>query len=215
MRSRYHLDQPTASAMLLLGGAGALIGVVTAGRLADRRLRNGKPSARVGVGAACFIAAPLIFAPAILSPWLIVTVPLLFLAAGALAGPDSPLNAARLDIMHPRLWGRAEGVRTSLQMSAFALAPLVFGLVSQALGGHDGSGGFDATDSANGTALAYTFLIMLVPLAIGGISLLWARRSYPCERRDGHRVDGENHPGARSVDAAVLGLEHIRIEMGV
>jgi MFS family permease len=179
MRSRYHLGQASASAMLILGGLGAFVGVVTAGRLADRLLRNGRPSARVTVAAVCFIAAPLIFIPGVLSPWLIVTVPLFVLAGGALMAPNSPLNAARLDIMHPRLWGRAEGVRTFLQMLAFAVGPLIFGLVSQLLGGHGGVSGTRATTSANGTALAYTFAIMLVPLAIGGLSLLWARRSYP------------------------------------
>jgi MFS family permease len=181
MRSRYHLGQASASAMLLLGGVGAFIGVITAGRLADRLLRNGRSSARVTVAAACFIAAPFIFIPGVLSPWLIVTVPLFVLAGGALMAPNSPLNAARLDIMHPRLWGRAEGVRTFLQMLAFATGPLIFGFTSQLLGGHGYSGATDATTSANGTALAYTFAIMLVPLAIGGVSLLWARRSYPCD----------------------------------
>ena len=29
-----------------------------------------------------------------------------------------PLDAARLDIIHPALWGRAEGVRTVLRMLA-------------------------------------------------------------------------------------------------
>ncbi|MGN6168246.1 MAG: MFS transporter [Solirubrobacteraceae bacterium] len=181
MRSRYHLGQESASAMLLLAGVGALVGVLTAGRLADRLLRNGRPSARVTVGAACFIAAPLLFIPGVLSPWLIVTVPLFVLAGGALAGPNSPLNAARLDIMHPRLWGRAEGVRTFLQMLALATGPLIFGFTSQLLGGHGYSAATSATTSSNGTALAYTFAIMLVPVAIGGVGLLWARRTYPCD----------------------------------
>src|SRR5581483_11984992 len=47
IRSRYHLGQPTASAILVLAGVGAFVGVVTAGRLADRLMRNGRPSARV------------------------------------------------------------------------------------------------------------------------------------------------------------------------
>lgn len=181
MRSRYHLDQPSASAILTLAGVGALVGVVTAGRLADRLMRNGRPSARVAVGAACYLAVPLVFGPALLSPWLIVTVPLLVLSGGALTAPGSPLNAARLDIMHPRLWGRAEGVRTFVQMLAFAVGPVIFGTVSQLLGGRGGGGGIDASTTANGTALAHTFLIMLVPLAIAGVSLLWARRTYPCD----------------------------------
>jgi predicted MFS family arabinose efflux permease len=202
MRSRYHLGQSSASAMLLLAGVGAFVGVITAGRVADRLLRKGRPSARVTVGAVCFIAAPVLFIPAVLSPWLLVTVPLLVLAGGALAGPNSPLNAARLDIMHPRLWGRAEGVRTVFQMLALATGPLIFGFTSQLLGGHGYGATGHASASPNGTALAYTFAIMLVPVAIGGVGLLWARRSYPCDvataiasientaEREPGRVDG-------------------------
>lgn len=181
IRSRYHLGQQTASAILVLAGVGAFVGVVTAGRLADRLMRNGRPSARVVVGAVCYLAVPLVFGPAVLSPWLIVTVPLLVVSGGLLTAPGAPLNAARLDIMHPRLWGRAEGVRTFLQMLAFALGPLIFGTVSQLLAGHQGGGSTNGDAGANGTALADTFLIMLVPLAIAGVSLLWARRSYPCD----------------------------------
>jgi predicted MFS family arabinose efflux permease len=202
MRSRYHLGQASASAILVLGGVGAFVGVVAAGRLADRLLRNGRPSARVTVGAACFIAAPLLFIPGVLSPWLILTVPLFILAGGAIAAPNSPLNAARLDIMHPRLWGRAEGVRTFLQMSAFAIAPLIFGITSQLFGGHGYSAASNATTSANGTALAYTFAIMLVPVAIGGVSLLWARRSYPCDVATA-AASIENTAGARVRDREV------------
>jgi MFS family permease len=181
MRSRYHLGQASASAILVLGGVGAFVGVITAGRLADRLLAKGKSSARITVAAVCFIAAPLLFIPGVLSPWLIVTVPLFVLAGAALMAPNSPLNAARLDIMHPRLWGRAEGVRTFLQMLAFATGPLIFGFTSQLLGGHGYSAATNATTNVNGTALAYTFAIMLVPLGIGGVSLLRARRSYPCD----------------------------------
>ncbi len=154
---------------------------VLAGRVADRLLRRGRPSARVGVGTVGYLAAAALFIPGLLSPWLVVSVPLFVLGGAALAAPDSPLNAARLDIMHPRLWGRAEGVRTVLQMLAYAAAPLVFGFVSGLLGGPGGSGGVGATSRANGNALAETFLIMLIPLAIAGLALLRARRSYPCD----------------------------------
>lgn len=179
MRSRYRLSQGTASLMLLLVGLGAIAGVVLMGRLADRMLRRGRPNARVAAGAFGYVAAAALFAPGLLSPWLVVSMPLFVLGGAALAAPDSPLNAARLDIMHPRLWGRAEGVRTFLQMLAFAVAPLLFGGVSQLLGGSAASGGTNATTLANGNALAHTFLIMLVPLAVGGLILLRARRTYP------------------------------------
>ena len=119
--------------------------------------------------------------PGLLSDALFISVPLFVIAGAMLASPDAPLNAARLDIMHPRLWGRAEGVRTAVQMGAFAVAPLIFGFVSGLLGGPHASGGANANTKANGTALAHTFLIMLVPLIIAGLCLLWARRTYPCD----------------------------------
>jgi MFS family permease len=180
LRSRYGLGQSAASSLLLVVGLGALVGVVLSGRLADRLLARGRVSARIVVAAGGFMIAAAIFLPAVLSPVLIVSMPLLVLGAAALAAPDPPLNAARLDIMHPRLWGRAEGVRTVLQMLALAAGPLIFGFISGALGGPDktinGSGVVRHTD-----ALAYTFLIMLVPVALAGLSLLWARRTYPSD----------------------------------
>ncbi|HZE04329.1 MAG TPA: MFS transporter [Solirubrobacteraceae bacterium] len=179
MRSRYGLSQGAASSLLILIGLGALVGVVLAGQIADRLLSKGRPSARVTVGTIGYIAAAAIFVPGLLSPLLIISVPLFVVGGAALAAPDSPLNAARLDIMHPRLWGRAEGVRTFLYMLAFAAGPLLFGFISGLLGGPSASGGTNATTSGNGTALAYAFLVMLIPLAVAGISLLWARRSYP------------------------------------
>jgi hypothetical protein len=65
-----------------------------------------------------------------------------------------------------------------LQMLALAAGPLIFGLVSGAPGGpsHTTAGGGAVRHS---TALAYTFLIMLAPVALGGIILLRARRTYP------------------------------------
>jgi MFS family permease len=182
LRTRFGVSESAATLLLLVVGLGALVGVVLAGRLADRLLSNGRLSARVEVGGVCYLASAAIFVPALLSPLLGLSLPLFVLAAAALAAPDPPLNAARLDIIHPRLWGRAEGVRTVLFMSAFAMAPLLFGFISDALGG-PGAGSAAAGGGgavARSSALAYTFLIMLVPLAVSGISVLfWARRTYP------------------------------------
>jgi MFS family permease len=178
LRSRYGLGQSAATALLVLVGLGALAGIVIAGRLADRLLRNGFLNARIVVGAVAYIAAAAIFLPALASPVLVVSIPLFVLAAAALAAPDPALNAARLDVMHPRLWGRAEGVRTVLRMIALAAGPLMFGFISAAFGGpHTTTGTGGAVKHS--PALAYTFLIMLVPVAVGGLILLRARRTYP------------------------------------
>src|SRR5207253_8681918 len=71
---------------------------------------------------------------------------------------DLPLDAARLDIMPALLWGRAESVRTLLRSLAQALAPLIFGAVSDHVFGGGRSG------------LQWTFVVMLVPLEIGRAS---------------------------------------------
>jgi predicted MFS family arabinose efflux permease len=178
LRTRYGLAESAATSLLLLIGVGALAGVVLGGRIADRLLRGGHISARVLVGAISYIAAAVIFVPGLLSPVLLISIPL-FVAGGACLGARDPsLNAARLDIMHPRLWGRAEGVRTVLQQLALAGGPLLFGFLSGALGGPASS--VTASGHIKHTsALAYTFLIMLVPVAVSGLILLRAKRTYP------------------------------------
>ena len=181
-RARYGLSEATATLLLLVTGAGALGGLVSAGYIADRWLARGRIAARVLVGAIAYIAAVAFFIPALLSGALLLSVPLFTLGAAGLAAPDSVLNAARLDIMHPRLWGRAEGVRTVPYMLAFAVAPLLFGFISDSLGGRNNGAAAAAggvASHANGLALSYTFLIMLAPTAIAGVSLLWAVRTYP------------------------------------
>lgn len=179
LRSRFGLSEGSATTVLLVIGVGALAGVIVAGQVADRLLSRGRASARVVVPATCYVAAAGFFLPALISPVLVISLPLFVLAGGFLAAPDPPINAARLDIMHPRLWGRAEAVRTFLFMTAFAVGPLLFGFLSQAFGG-PGTGAATSSGHVHQTgAMAYAFLIMLTPLAISGLILLRARRTYP------------------------------------
>ena len=77
--------------------------------------------------------------------------------------------------MPPRLWGRAESVRTVLRMGAQAVAPIVFGWLSDALG--SGPSGTQRTQRGVDRA----FLIGLAPLMINGLLLLRARRTYPAD----------------------------------
>jgi hypothetical protein len=114
-----------------------------------------------------------------------------FFAAAALGGVNPPLNAARLDIVHSRVWGTAEAVRTMLVSISTGLAPLVFGLVSTKLGGANadvrsaghGQGGLSGAGEiapSAATALEHTFLIMLVALVIAAALILCvATRTYP------------------------------------
>jgi predicted MFS family arabinose efflux permease len=168
LRNRYDLSQTTASALLGLVGVGAVTGAVAGGRLADRLMAGGRRTARITVAVGANALSVAALAPALLSHVLAVSLPLYVLGAAALSAGNAPLNAARLDIMPANLWGRAEAVRTVAQMAAVAAAPLLFGLVAHALGGH---------------ALGTTFVIMLVPLAASAFILRLARRTYPADAR--------------------------------
>jgi MFS family permease len=119
------------------------------------------------VPAACCVAAATFFvAPLVTTPVLVAFVPALF-GAAALSAPNAPLDAARLDIMPPGLWGRAESIRGVLRALAIAAAPLLFGWTADQLGGGDGIRG--------------AFLIMLAPLACSSLVLWRATRTYPEE----------------------------------
>ena len=107
--------------------------------------------------------------------------PLLILGAFLLGAPNPPLDAARLDIIHQRPWGRAEGVRIVLRSVRESAAPLLFGHVSQYgfAGGSSARRWERAGQVGNPTGLEYTFLIFLVPLIVAGPLPLAALRAYP------------------------------------
>ncbi|MFD0539634.1 MFS transporter [Actinomadura luteofluorescens] len=166
---RYAVGRGGLSAFLPVAGAAALAGVLAGGRLADRLLRRGTVTARVGVPAAAFAASALLFLPALLTDRALVALPLFTLGAAALAAANPPLDAVRLDVVHFRLWGRAEAIRTIVRMSGEAAAPVLFGWLSGVLG----------AGLAAGVGLDRVFLLALLPLLANGLLLLGARRSYP------------------------------------
>ncbi|MER6945923.1 MFS transporter [Nonomuraea sp. NPDC000554] len=167
---QYGLSQAALTGLAPLVGLGALLGVLSGGRVADWFARRGRVSARMVVPAVAYLTAAVFCAPALLTTSVAIALPFLFVSAGSLSAANPPLDAARLDVVHFRLWGRAESVRTFLRMGAEAVAPVTFGLLADVLG----SGG---TRSAQG--LQYTFLIMLVPLVANAAILLHGRRTYP------------------------------------
>jgi predicted MFS family arabinose efflux permease len=162
----YGIAQSVASVLTLVVGIGAVAGVYLGGRTADRLLGRGRINARITVPAVVLLGVVVALAPAVLTTSLILALPLLTIGAGLLSAANPPLDAARLDIIHPALWGRAEGVRTVLRMLAQAAAPLLFGWVSESVfGGPHG--------------LEYTFLVFLIVLIIAGALSLTGIRSYP------------------------------------
>ncbi len=148
-------------------GAGAVGGVLLAGSLSDRFLQRGFLNARILVAAVAALLAAVLFLPAMFTRSAVTAVPYLTIAVFMLSAQNPPLDAARLDIMPALLWGRAEGVRTSLRTLAQSLAPVVFGAVSEHIFGGGRKG------------LQWTFALTLVTLAVSGIILLRATRTYP------------------------------------
>jgi predicted MFS family arabinose efflux permease len=191
--SHYGISKPVASLLVPVLGVVALAGVYAGGRISDRMLRRGYARARVIVPVACLLALPTVLAPGIAAR--VPAIAFFFLAVGSflLGAPNAPMDAARLDIMHPLLWGRAEAVRTALRTGLEAAAPLLFGYTSQYVfgaraasgpggGGQGGSGGGGsggAIGEAQSTGLEYTFLVFLIPLLAAGLLALIALRTYP------------------------------------
>lgn len=133
-RDRYGVGQSLASIMFIFFALSSIIGVLAGGRIADRLIRRGHPSARLVVAAVAFVTAPVFFAPGVLTASLALSLPLLILAGAAIGAVNPPLDSARLDVMPPALWGRAEAVRTVFRSVLQGVAPVVFGLVSGAFG---------------------------------------------------------------------------------
>jgi predicted MFS family arabinose efflux permease len=179
VRGHYALGQAAATAALGVLGLGALAGNLIGGRLADRMIIAGRINARLLVAGSAYLAASLLFVVPIVTSSLALALPLYVVAAAALTAPNPPLDAARLDVMPAPLWGRAEGVRTVLRTLAVGIAPLLFGWVADQIARpnvHDLRA--VGASAANGQALEYTFLIMLLPVAASGLVLLRGRSRY-------------------------------------
>lgn len=166
---QYHIGQVAANLLLLVVGAGAVVGVLAGGPASDVLLRRGHLNARVTTAAVAASIATVAFIPALVTHSALAALPYVAIAAAGLTAQNPPIDAARLDIMPPWLWGRAEGVRTFLRTAAQALAPLLFGAVSDHIFGGGTSG------------LRWTFVVMLLPLAAAAAFLYRARRLYPTD----------------------------------
>jgi MFS family permease len=173
VRGQYGVGQVLANFLLLVVGAGAVIGVLTGGPLGDALLRRGRINGRVMVAAVAAAATVVLFIPALLTHSALSALPYVVLAAVFLSAQNPPIDAARLDIMPPWLWGRAEGVRNFIRTGAQALAPVLFGAVSQYVFG-GGSGG-------TASSLRWTFVVMMIPLTLSAVFLFAAARRYPAD----------------------------------
>lgn len=171
---RFGLGSGLASLLFLITGSGGIAGVLLSGWLADWLLRRRIIAARVWVSAGAFFIAVTGFIPAFLFPEILPASAFFFLAALGLSATNPPLDAARLDVMHSRLWGRAESLRNALRYIPVAVAPYFFGLVSEVLVPSTGSNAV-----RHGAGLEMTFLLMLILLLISGAAMLVAALTYP------------------------------------
>jgi MFS family permease len=164
---QYGIAQALSTLVLLVVGAAGVFGVLAGGALGDFLLHRGYLNGRILVSAISATAAVVLFIPAVLTRSPLTALPYISFAAFALSAQNPPIDAARLDIMHPLLWGRAEAIRTFLRTIAQAFAPLLFGAVSDYVFGGGRAG------------LQWTFVIMLLPLAASAYFLFRALGTYP------------------------------------
>jgi predicted MFS family arabinose efflux permease len=166
---QFGISATEASILIPLVGAGGFVGVLGGGRLGDRLIERGVLTGRVHLGAWSYLAASVMLVPVFLVSSLWVALPFLVLSGAFLTAPIAPLEAARLDVVHPQLRGRTESARMIARVAAQAGAPLVFGVLSGVLG----------STTAQGLQLA--FLLLLPLLAASSVCLMVAARYYPSE----------------------------------
>ncbi len=178
LRGRFDLGQGAATVLLVVSGSGVIVGTLITGPLSDRLIARGRIAGRPLIGGLCLLLSVVFFLPGFLATAIVAAASLLFLGSAGVGGANPPLDAARLDIMHSRLWGRAESVRNFLQTLLKSSAPLVFGFLSTLMS----PAGADPDQVQGGGAigLVRACLAMLGVLVVAGaILLLAARRLYP------------------------------------
>jgi predicted MFS family arabinose efflux permease len=165
----YGVGRSAADLLLLLVGAGALVGMLAGGPIGDALVRRGHLNGRIVVSSYSYLVAAIAFVPVVLTSSLALAIPCALLGSAALVAPSAPLDAVRLDVVHPQVWGRAEATRNVVQIAAEAGAPLIVGVLSERLAGGGAAG------------LRDTFLVTLGLLVVGALVLQLARRTYPRE----------------------------------
>jgi predicted MFS family arabinose efflux permease len=165
---QFDVSASTAALLIPAVGVAGLVGVLAGGSLGDFLVQRGMLNGRIRVGSWSYLAVSLVFLPVLLTDSLPVALPFLVLAGVFLMAPVAPLEAARLDVVHPQLRGRAESARMIVRVAAQSAAPLLFGFLSELFGG-----------GAEGLRLA--FLTFLPLLALSAALLMRAERHYPSE----------------------------------
>lgn len=163
---QYNITGRQADLAVLGVGIGALAGVLLIGRIADGQLRRGRLNSRIWLGAIGYVVAPFALAPAFVTHSLLIAMPSYVVGAFLLGGANPPLDAVRIDVIVPRLRGRAESVRQVVRSVAEGGAPLLIGVLSDHLAGGGQAG------------LQLALVVTLPLLLVNGLVLLIALRTY-------------------------------------
>ncbi|HEU5017671.1 MAG TPA: MFS transporter [Pseudolabrys sp.] len=166
LTQHYGISRSTLSALIIIVGLGAIAGLLLGARVSNWMRERGHMQARITVPGVALLIAALFFAPGIWtkSVWLGIT--LLTLGTAALVAANPPIDAARLDIVPPLMWGRGESGRMALRALLEGGAPVLFGAVSEWLGGGE-------------SGLKWTYLLMLIPVLIASSLAIPAYKTYP------------------------------------
>jgi MFS family permease len=183
VKGNYHASQATAELALALLVVGAAIGTVAGGRLSDALLRRGRLAARLWLPGACYLGATAVLVPAFVGSSLGSAVWFAVAGTALISAANPPIQAARLDVMPAGLWGRSSSALTLVRSLAQAVAPVVFGGVSNLVAGivpkQAPIGTHPRAPSSSATiGLEVSFLIMLATLLGAGLLLLRARATF-------------------------------------
>jgi MFS family permease len=161
-KQQFHLSATKAGALTPAIGAGAAIGLIGGGELADWLLKRGVLNARVYVTAVSSVFATVFFLPAFFTHSLPIAAVCLFFGSFCMTAPVAPSEALTSDVIPAVLRGRAAAIR-SIVRALSALAPLIVGAL------------------ADRYTLASALAIVTPLYAIGGLVMLLAAKSYPAD----------------------------------
>jgi MFS family permease len=198
----FKASQVEGELFLALLVVGAVIGTLIGGRVPDMLLKRGYLSARVWFPGVCYVGAAVLMIPAFLGKSITPAIWFAVLGAGLISAANPPLQAARLDVVPAGLWGRTQSAQTVVRSLAQALAPLVFGGVSQLISGivpsqapiGDVRTHLHAPSSSTTTGLEVTFVVMLATLGAAGYFLFRARETFASDVASAAASDDQSRP---------------------
>lgn len=161
-KDQFNQSATKAGAYAAAIGAGAALGLILGGEIADWLLRRGVENARVYVSAISSILATVFMFPAYFTTNLSLVAVLMFIGSFFLTAPVAPSEALTSDVVPGELRGRAAAIR-SVVRALSALAPFIVGVLA------------DLTD------LPMALAIVTPLYAIGGFVMLFAAKTYPAD----------------------------------